>query len=274
MKNKTRITSLVLALIMLVSVFVPAMSASAANLYTSQANQGTYIVPNMSEYSCGVTVRTTSSYNYGSKLGIIYPDRAFKYLDKTETDEHGRDWYKIQYTSSKTGWVCENYVHKVTVHDRNKVLTTSSKINMRKGPGADYPSYGLCHANTYYSIIGCAGEQFSVTGTKWYQVMDNSSRVFWFKGTLLSKVEVYTTVTCDVNSGTYFTRTYNFKAASYARSGPSTDYTKVRSSTFNTKAIIDITSVKLNTKGELWYGVQIRDGGKLYNGYVLGSLLK
>ena len=271
---KTKITSLVFAMIMLVTIFVPSMSVSAANLYTSQAREGTYIVPNMSEYSCGVTVRTTSSYNYGSKLGIIYPDRAYQYLNKTETDEHGRDWYKIQYTSSKTGWVCETYTHKVTVHSRNKVHTTGSQINMRKGPGTSYDSYGLSHVNTYYSIIGCAGEGFTINGTKWYQVMDNSYRVFWFKGTLLSKVEVYTTVTCDVNSGTYFTRTYNFKAASYARSGPSTDYTKVRSSTFNTKAVIDITSVKLNTKGELWYGVLIRDGAKSYNGYVLGTLLK
>jgi len=274
MKNKTRITSLVLALIMLVSVFVPTMSASAANLYTSQAREGTYIVANMSEYSCGVTVRTTSSYNYGSKIGIIYPDMAYKYLNVTETDEHGRDWFKIQYSTSKTGWVCDTYTHKVTVHSRNKVLTTGSQINMRKGPGTSYATYGLSYANTYYSIIGCAGEGFTINGTKWYQVMDNNNRVFWFKGTLLSKVEVYTTVTCDVDTGIYFTRTYNFKAASYARTGPSTSNSKVRSTTFNTKAVIDITSVKLNTKGELWYGVQIRDGGKLYNGYVLGSLLK
>lgn len=270
---KTKITSLVLAMIMLVSIFVPSMFASAAsNVYTSQAREGTYIVANMSEYSCGVSVRSTPSYEYGS-IGTINANTAYKYLNDTRTDSHGRDWYKIQYTSRKTGWVCSYYTHFVTVNRGNYVLTTSSQINMRKGPNTGYASYGLCHANTYYSLIGCAGEGFSINGTKWYQVMDNNYRVFWFKSTLLSKVKISSIITCDVNSGTYFNRTYNFKAVSYARTGPSTDYTKVRSSTFNTKCVIDITSVKLNTKGELWYGVQIRDG-KLYNGYVLGTLLK
>lgn len=273
--KKFRITSLILSLVMLISICVPAMSASAAsNIYTSEAREGTYVVANMSERSCGVQVRTTSSYSYGNKIATVYPDRAFQYLNKTETDEHGRNWYKIQYSTSKTGWVCSHYTHLVTVNTRNQVLTTSSQINMRKGPGTGYDTYGLSYANTYYSIIGCAGEGFSLNGTKWYQVMDNNYRVFWFKGTLLSKIEVYSTVTCDVDTGTYFTRTYNFRSASYARTGPSTNNSKVRSTTFNTKAIIDITSVKLNNKGELWYGVQIRDGGKLYNGYVLSSLLK
>lgn len=271
---KTKITSLVLAMIMLVSIFVPSMSASAAsNVYTSQSNEGTYVVANMSEYSCGVSVRSTTSYDYGS-IGTINANTAYKYLNDTRTDSHGRDWYKIQYSGSKTGWVCSYYTHFVTVNRGNYVLTTSSQINMRKGPSTGYSSYGLSHANTYYSLIGCAVEGFSINGTKWYQVMDNNYRVFWFKSTLLSKIKISTNITCDVNSGTYFNRTYNFKGASYARTGPSTDYTKVRSSTFNTKAIIDITRVKLNTKGELWYGVQIRESGKLYNGYVLGTLLK
>ncbi len=270
---KTKITSLVLAMIMLVSIFVPSMSASAYNVYTSEAREGTYIVANMSELSCGVQVRTTSSYNYGSRIATVYPDRAFKYLNATEKDEHGRTWYKIQYNTGKTGWICSHYAHPVTVNTRNQVLTTSSKINMRKGPGTGYGTLGLCYANTYYSIIGAAGENFSLNGSKWIQVMDNGGNVFWFKGTLLEKIEIYTTVNCDVNTGTYFTRTYNFKAASYARKGPGTNYAKVRSTTFGTKCIIDITSVQLNTKGELWYGVQIRDGS-LYNGYVLSSLIK
>ncbi len=273
--KKFRITSLILSLVMLISICVPAMSASAAsNIYTSEASEGTYIVANMSELGCGVQVRTTSSYSYGSRIATVFPDRAFKYLNVTETDEHGRDWYKIQYSTSKVGWLCSHYAHPVTVNSRNQVLTTTSQINKRTGPGTNYGSHGLCRATTYYSIIGAAGEDFSLNGSKWIQVLDNGGNVFWLKGSLLSKVEVYSTVTCDVDTGTYFTRTYNFRNASYARVKPTTDSNKVRSTTFNTKAIIDITSVKLNNKGELWYGVQIRDGGKLYNGYVLSSLLK
>ena len=271
---KTKVTSLVLAMIMLVSIFVPSMSASAAsNVYTSQANEGTYVVANMSEYSCGVSVRSTPSYDYAS-IGTINANTAYKYLNSKSTDSHGREWYKIQYTSSKTGWVCSHYTHLVTVSAKNYVLTTSSKINMRKGPGTSYASYGLSYANTYYSVIGCAGEGFSLNGTKWYQVMDNQNRVFWFKSTLLSKVNIGSTVTCDVNTGTYFSQTYRFKAASYARTGPGTSYGKVRSTAFGTSCTVEITGVKLNTSKQLWYSVIIRDSGKTYSGYVLSSLIK
>lgn len=271
--KKTRISAFLLALTLLVTMFVPSMSASAASpVYCSRAREGTYVVVNMSEYSCGVSVRSTASYDYAS-IATINANTAYKFVSET-TDKYGKPWFKINYTSSKTGWVCGFYTRKVTVKSNNYVMSPSTTINMRKGPSTGFTSLGKTRTNTYYSIIGCNSEDFSVTGTKWYQCMDNGMRVFWLKSTLLAKVKMCANVPCDVSDENYIANQFRFKAASNVRKGPSTSYAKVRSSSFGTGCIVYIYDITLNTASEIWYYVRVIEGSKSYYGYVLGTLLK
>ena len=227
----------------------------------------------MSEFSCGVSVRSSANYNYAA-IATIYPNAAYSYISST-TDSYGRPWYKIYYSGSKTGYVCGYYAHTVTTSNDNYVITPNSAINMRKGPSTNYSSIGTAKANTYYSIIGCNCEDFAITGTKWYQCMDSNGKVFWFKSSVVAGVKLKTNVTtCDINAGDYVSATYHFTGASYARKSPTTSAAKIRSTSFNTKCNVYVSGIVLNTSKELWYSVTITENGKSYNGYVLGTLLK
>ena len=271
--KKTRITVLFLVLTLLVSIIVPSMSANAATCYySSRAKDGTYVVANMSEYDCGVDVYSTANYNYAS-FATINANTAYRLVSETK-DSYGRPWYKINYTERKTGYVCGYYTHKVTVRSNNYVISPSSQLNMRQGPSTGYSSMGKTKANTYYSLIGCNGENFTVAGTKWYQCMDGNLRVFWLKSTLTAGVKMSANVTCDVDTGAYFDRDYRFRASSNMRTGPGTSYAKVRSSSFGTSCVVYVNGVVFNTKKDLWYAVTVRENGRSYNGYVLGTLLK
>lgn len=273
-KFMTRFTAIFAAFLMIVTCAVPAFTADAATYYySSRAKAGTYLVADMSEYSCGVSVRPSAGYDRAA-IATIYPNTAYNIVSTTK-DSYGRPWYKINYSGSKTGYVCGYYAHTVSVNDNNYVITPGSSINMRKGPSTTYPSIKNASANTYYSIIGCNCENFGVTGTKWYQCMDNNNNVFWFKSTVVSGVKLKANVTsCDINAGDYVTATYHFNGASYARTSPTTSASKVRSSTFSTKCTVFVSGIVLNTSNEIWYYVTIHDGSSTYKGYVLGTLLK
>ena len=71
------------------------------------------------------------------KLGTVKNGQSFTYLDSKKAASTGVVWYKIQYTSSQTGWVCSGY-SKVT---GGNATTTSNKKVVITGTTANAVSY-------------------------------------------------------------------------------------------------------------------------------------
>ena len=71
-----------------------------------------------------VNVRSKASLS-GSRLGTSSKGKRYEYL-ASDTDEKGQLWYKIRYTSDKSGWVLAS-LSKIVTTDGTSASTTSAK---------------------------------------------------------------------------------------------------------------------------------------------------
>lgn len=113
-----------------------------------------------------------------SLVGHAVKDRLYDYLGQKKAS-NGVIWYKIQYTSSKVGYIASGYgeiVLPTTTAAAKQVLVTAASVTVHSGSG------------TYYSKVGTAtkGQAYPWLNTKtlssgktWYRIQYSASKLGW-----------------------------------------------------------------------------------------------
>ncbi|HHW60571.1 MAG TPA: SH3 domain-containing protein [Syntrophomonadaceae bacterium] len=102
---------------------------------------------------------TGSVLNVRSGPGTEYPVIGSLYQDtQVEVLDSQNGWYQIQYRTLK-GWVSGNYID---VKKSTQLRVTGSSVNLRSGPGTDYPVLGSVKQGDLLVLVA-AGDQ-------WHQV--------------------------------------------------------------------------------------------------------
>ena len=195
---------------------------------TSQSVE--YVVANAPQVSSRKVVIKASPANIRSGAGKKYSviartskGKEFAYLG-SKKDKYGNVWYKIQYTSSKTGWIISS-LGNLTDTATTTTTTTTTSATTTTTQASEQPSSTTAVSSTTssktttttaaaktknviisgnpvnvrsgagknYSKIGSTskGKKFTLldtkkdsSGTKWYKIQYTSSKVGWIMGTL------------------------------------------------------------------------------------------
>lgn len=197
-----RITVLVLILIMVFFAIPINLNADAAEDYSVRVT------------GSSVNVRKGAGTSYG-KIGSVKKNQSFEYLGSAK-DSSGRTWYKIQYTSAKTGWITSQYSKLVskssptnTSTTTYKIKITGSSVNVRKGAGTSYGKIGSVKKNQTFTYLG---SKKASNGKVWYKIQYTSTKTGWVSGTYSKLVKVVsatttTTAQTTTNASTVFTTT-------------------------------------------------------------------
>ena len=164
---------------------------------TSQSVE--YVVANAPQVSSRKVVIKASPANIRSGAGKKYSviartskGKEFAYLG-SKKDKYGNVWYKIQYTSSKTGWIISSLgiltdtstttkTTTTTAAAKNKnVIISGNPVNVRSGAGKNYSKIGSTSKGKKFTLLDTKKDS---SGTKWYKIQYTSSKVGWIMGTL------------------------------------------------------------------------------------------
>lgn len=83
-------------------------------------------------------------------------------------------WYQVQ-TGSLTGWVIGDYCKVVPT----SLTVIESTVNVRKGPGTDYDSYGQISQGTVLTLLDLSGD--------WFKVQAASGTIGYVRADLVSE---------------------------------------------------------------------------------------
>ena len=148
-----------------------------------------------------VNVRSGPGKKY-SVIGKTSKGKSFGYLG-SKKDKNKTVWYKIQYTSSKTGWVISS-LSKLKEAKSTKASTTTAStttpsttttkaasektvvisgnpVNVRSGAGKNYAKIGSTSKGKKYKLLDTKKDS---AGTKWYKIQFTSSKTGWVISTL------------------------------------------------------------------------------------------
>ena len=262
---------------MIVTVMAAAMLFSvwmAAPSLVFAANESTTVVVITGSE---VNVRSGPGTNQ-DKLGKVTKGQTFKYLGST-TNSTGNLWYKIQYTSSKTGWVTSDYAKLQTIAVEEPEVTvptifiTGNEVNVRSGPGTNQDKLGKV---TEGQSFKCLGSTTNSSGQLWYKIQYTSSQAGWVISdysklvnptTTTTKATTSTTTKATTTKATTTTTkatTTTTKAAVRTvtitgttvnvRSNPGTSHTKLGSVTQGQK--FPYLASKKGDDGKTWYQIQ------------------
>ena len=144
--------------------------------------------------------------------------KSFTYLG-SKKDKKGNVWYKIQYTSSKTGWIISSLgrltnpaataktTAKTTAATTTTTTTTATNatsaskttatttaaaktkniiisgnpVNIRSGAGKNYAKIGSTSKGKKFKLLDTKKDS---SGTVWYKIQYTSSQTGWVMGTL------------------------------------------------------------------------------------------
>lgn len=193
MSPTKKILALMLALIMLISAFP--ISAIAASNSTQESESYTVKVTGST-----VNIRKGAGTNY-SKIGTAKKNATFQYLASAK-DSSGRVWYKIQYTSTKTGWITSQYSKRVSTSTSTTVQVvkvTGSTVNVRKGAGTSYGIIGTAKKNTTFTYLD---SKKASNGVVWYKIQYSSSKTGWITSQYTKLVKTTTPTTTTVKPTT------------------------------------------------------------------------
>ena len=148
-----------------------------------------------------VNVRSGPGKKY-SVIGKTSKGKSFGYLG-SKKDKNKTVWYKIQYTSSKTGWVISSLSKlkeakstkaSTTTASTTTASTTTTKaasektvvisgnpVNVRSGAGKNYAKIGSTSKGKKYKLLDTKKDS---AGTKWYKIQFTSSKTGWVISTL------------------------------------------------------------------------------------------
>ncbi|MDR1003169.1 MAG: serine hydrolase [Oscillospiraceae bacterium] len=132
-----------------------------------------------------VNVRSGAGTSY-SKVGSAAKGKTYTYLSEAK-DSKGCVWYKVQFTSSKTGWITSQYSKKSTVvttptvpppaEAKKTIITvTGGTVNVRSGAGTSYSKVGSAAKGKTYTYLSEAKDS---KGRVWYKVQFTSSKTGW-----------------------------------------------------------------------------------------------
>ena len=270
----TRAVQRALGIIMAVAVLFSIWTASASPVYAA-GSSSTKVVITASK----INVRSGPGTNT-DKVGKAGNGQTFVYLGK-RTNKSGNLWYKIQYTSSKVGWVSSEF-SKIQQGNSNtksttanqtskatyKIVITASEINIRSGPGTNTDKIGKAGEGDSFDYLG---KQTNKSGNLWYKIQFNSSKVGWVSSQY-SKFEtvVPTTTTTAATAKTVTKKVVKITGNTVnVRSNAGLKYSKIGSAKKG-KTFTYISSKK-DSSGKTWYRIQYTSSKK---GWVLGTYSK
>lgn len=94
---------------------------------------------------------------------------SLKYLNDTDVDDRGVDWYKVSY-KGRSLWVsskCSSKVSKPISSAKKRVITTA-ECNLRKGPGLSYKVYVMVQEGSSMKYLSRTKKDNR--GVRWYKV--------------------------------------------------------------------------------------------------------
>ena len=84
------------------------------------------------------------------------------------------EWYQISY-GSVSGWVFKDFCQVIPV----SLSIIDTQVNVRKGPGTDYESYGQVAQGTVLTLLDVVGD--------WYKVQAQSGTIGYVRSDLVSE---------------------------------------------------------------------------------------
>ena len=257
----------VIGVIIAASVVFSLWAASAPDVYAATSSSVTKVVITAKQ----VNIRSGAGTDT-EKVGKAYEGQSFNYLGKKK-NKTGNLWYKLRYSSTKTGWVSSDYSKLQTGSDNSKTTTTAkavstkrvvitaSEINIRSGAGIDTEKLGKAGQGQSYEYLGSKKNK---SGNIWYQIRFNS-KVGWVSSeySKLETEEPATTTAAAVVTIKQVVVTGNYV---YVRSNAGTKYSKLGTAKKG-KTFTYITSKK-DSSGKLWYNIQYTSAKK---GWVLST---
>ena len=236
--------------------------------------------------SSPVNVRSKASMT-GNKIGSATKGKKYEYL-ASDTDEKGRLWYKISYTSGKSGWVLSSLSKLVNDGGTTETSTTSTttaktttKTTVKAtGKQVEITANALRvrdKASRKGKILATVknGKKFKYISSKkdsegktWYQIEYKSGKKGWIHSDYAKLTGQTTTATTAATKKTEkkvsITGSKVVVRGSASKKGKNLGTVK-KGKTFK------YLSTKKDAKGKTWYQIQYTSKKK---GWVLGSLSK
>lgn len=213
----------------------------------------------------------------GEKIATVSKGKKYEYL-ASDTDEKGQNWYKIQYSSDKSGWVLSSLSKLVTAEDKSEnktdnkteskttvkqVQITASKVVVRKSASTTSKSLGTTTKNKKFTYLA---SKKGADGKTWYQIQYKSNTKGWVIGTY-SKVITSKTAKQEEKTSSKVVEIIDTPVNVRASASLEGDKLGI---TYKGKKYPYLASKK-DYDGKTWYQIQYKTDMK---GWVLGSLSK
>ena len=166
------------------------------------------------------------------------------------TGDAGNGWYSVRMLGGKTGYMSGNYLNfGANTSAATVKYAAGGYVNMRSGPGTDYPVTMRVTTGTQITVVNDSGEWDYIA------VNSNGATLYGYMyETYINRGQATTAVVSTKNGGKV-----------NVRSGPSSSYSSVGSLPSGTKMTILL-------KGNDWYMISANGiTGFMSTGYISGS---
>ncbi len=205
-----------------------------------------------------LNVRSGPGTSY-SKLGSLTEGKRFQAIQKVKKTD-GSQWYKLQYSSSKTGYVSADYVSLTNIVKEEtfvrKGIVTRSTLNVRTAAGPSNKQIGTLKKG---AAVYISKSQIITSGAKWYEIEFEDHKAYVHSG--------YIELT-DIVSETSMSKKSTVVAGVNVRSGPHKKYDKL--GTAAKGDVITVLAKVKNTDNAYWYKFKMNSGkyGYVHSNYV------
>ncbi len=267
MKSKSivRVVCIILAVIMVFSVFLGAIQIFSANAATTpSANSSGYI---SGDY---VYLRSGAGTNYSS-VTLMRQNTKITFVDGKI---YNTNWYKIKInSSSQTGYVYKSYVQadsassgtgsssgSSSVSANSSGYVSDDYVNLRSGAGTSYSIVTCMRKNTEFTLVDS-----KIYNSNWYKIKltSNSKTGYVHKSYVKINTSNTSSGSGSTDSSSSTSGTTGYINADYVnlRSGAGTSYSVVTCMRKST----NVTFISTKLYNSSWYNVKLSDGK---TGYV------
>ncbi len=218
-------------------------------------------------------VNVRSAAGTGSqKIGSTSQGKKYTYLAE-QKDSNGTTWYKIQYTSDKTGWVISSLSRIVPADaktdtktdkktDKKQIEITTSPVNVRASASLSGKKLGTTSKGKTFTILATKKD----SGDKvWYQIQYTSKTKGWVMGKFCSKTDSDT----KTDSKSTAKKVEIVESPVNVRNAASMSGKKIGTTSKGKK--YTYLASKKDEDGNTWYQIQFTSKTK---GWILGRLGK
>jgi N-acetylmuramoyl-L-alanine amidase/uncharacterized protein YraI len=199
----------------------------------------------------GVKIRTRPSLH--ASIHYITRDQEEKQVFASMNDENNRKWYKIQIEGQQYAWVASWVVQTKTTTTEQKSATDKlivcDSVNVRKGPGLDYPV--VYFVSSHLETRGIA-EETDTSGKVWYKIRLPNNIEGWVASWVV-KVQNWSDQKQQVTN-----KICAIEPPVNIRSGPSTSASTI--TTVDRYGEFEILYQSKDMNGKLWYEIRIDKG--------------